>query len=258
MSDEKFVAPRHVVISSLSAASYISSLVGNGLSKDLRDDQEICEHCHGTGITISDNIYGIKGDHKKDLPFPYVHQAFTFCNHCFNGVVHRCKHCGKLLPKGLLRDNCPGAEAERKLAEAEREAEIFAAAKEWPSDALGSTFGMCFYGDAGSEGYFSDWDEFFDYWEDVLNDYPSAKRPTHVSGTVSDDMTISASDIVDQACEELYEGARGDVHQADLKLLQEFLDVWCQTCGVRRSYMCDDGHKVLIPWEEYDKERPEL
>lgn len=42
------------------------------LKKDLQDDEVVCENCHGTGLDIADNVYGIRGDTTHiGVHFPY-------------------------------------------------------------------------------------------------------------------------------------------------------------------------------------------
>lgn len=81
---------------------YIEKLVNVNLKKDLYDNEEICQFCHGTGLVVRDNPYGLADDpDKKAGVFPYNHQVLTFCPHCYNGIVHRCKLCGEIMPREM-------------------------------------------------------------------------------------------------------------------------------------------------------------
>ena len=168
---EEFVKPRKVFVD---VKDYLESLLPSGLEKDLHENEdfseEICETCHGTGFAKADNNYGLTDDPNRS-PFPYKHESLWWCPHCYNGVVRRCKHCGKLLPKGRLKCDC---ETIREREEKEREQALLEAwnkAEELGPDALGTKFGMC-YSDryTHNEGYFTDWDDFFDAWGGVVFD----------------------------------------------------------------------------------------
>lgn len=45
----EFIKPKTVFVSD---SEYIQNLVNVNLKKDLHDDEEICQHCHGTGMVI--------------------------------------------------------------------------------------------------------------------------------------------------------------------------------------------------------------
>ncbi len=100
---EEFVKPKQVIVSD---KEYIQKLVNANLIKDLHDNEEICPYCHGTGMVINNNIYGLSEDTNKKTLFPYKHQAITFCQHCYNGVVLRCKLCGEIIQRGYTKHDC--------------------------------------------------------------------------------------------------------------------------------------------------------
>ena len=89
--------------------NYFETIAGAGLEKDLHETEyykeEICKRCHGTGIVLAENPYGLS-EEKTPVRFPYRQQAFTFCPDCFNGIRKRCKVCGELIPRGMLIHNC--------------------------------------------------------------------------------------------------------------------------------------------------------
>ena len=247
----EFVKPKTVFVSD---SEYIQNLVNANLRKDLHDNEEICPHCHGTGLVISDNPYGLSDDPDKTIgAFPYEHQAISFCPYCFNGIVHRCEHCGQIISKGYLKHDCQkqreidAAELEKKRSEQLYRAQFA------PPEVLDQSY--FFYSDdyGNDDGYFSDWDEFFDYWHEngeTIGD----ERPEFVWATYPVEMHIDARDIVSNATEELYEDAYDDVDNKKIKELQEFLDKWCKDCGVTTTYYESPKYKVRIPWENYDSE----
>lgn len=64
-------------------------------------------------------------------------------------------------------------------------------------------------------------------------------------------MHIDADDIIANATENLYEDAMSDISEEKCKELQDLLDKWCDTCGVRETYVKSNKYKVKIPWENY-------
>jgi predicted RNA-binding Zn-ribbon protein involved in translation (DUF1610 family) len=247
-----FVQPRKVFVD---VKGYLESLLPNGLEKDLHEDEdyieEVCETCHGAGFAKSDNRYGLT-DHHGRVAFPFKHESLWWCPDCYNGIVYRCKHCGKLLPKGHLKCDCETIKERERVAGAKKLQEAWDKAEELGPEALGDRFGMCCLDDYGyRDGYFDDWDEFFETWE---NQDEGTPRPTHVWGTDTVEMHIDAGDVVDNATEELYEDAGSEIGKKTMKELQDFLNDWCGRCGVGKTYMESHEFKVRIPWEDYDKE----
>ena len=245
----EFVKPKTVFVS---YPKYINDILNTNLRKDLHDNEEICPHCHGTGLEIIDNSYGLSDDpDKTNGMFPYKHQTISSCPWCYTGVIHRCEHCGRVIPKGYLKCDC---QKQREIDAAElkkKEREQLDKAQFAPPEVLDQS--ELFYSDdyGNDDGYFSDWDEFFDYWHEhgeTIGD----DRPEFVWATYPVEMHIDARDIVSNATEELYEDAYDDVDSKQIKELQDFLDKWCKDCGVSTTYYKDSKYKVRIPWENYD------
>ena len=244
-SKDGFVKPKRIF---LKDEEYVKSLVEASLVKDLHDNEELCQVCHGTGMVIRNNVYGLDDDPDKSVMFPYMHQSISFCQHCYNGIVHRCKLCGELLPRGYLKHNC---EAQRKLdrEEAERkQKERLEKAPIAPPEVL-EKCEMFFtehlnYGD----GYFGDWETFFDMWADDHS--PEDPRPEYVWTTETEDMHIDADSVIESATEDLYEDAELDISDAKRKELQAYLNEFCKTCGVGTTYY-QGKYKVRIPWEDF-------
>lgn len=230
--------------------NYIEKLVNIHLKKDLHDNEEICQHCHGTGIVISENPYGLRDDPNKSRMFPYSHQSLTFCPHCFNGVIHRCKLCGNIIECGYTKHNCEQQrDLDAKLFYEKRRIELEKA--EFATQEMLEKSEYFFSDDYGyDDGYFNEWDKFFDYWREEHE--PSDERPKFVFATEPVEMSIDAADIIENATEELYEDANYDISDEKEKELQNFLNEWCKTCGVRTTYY-ETKYKVKIPWEDYDE-----
>lgn len=99
-----FVKPTRKVVNIEDA---FGELIGKKLIKDLHDNEEICPVCHGTGLRIEDNPYGLSDDpDKRAGQFPYKHQSIQFCPNCYNGVVRFCPDCGKQIPRYRTLCDC--------------------------------------------------------------------------------------------------------------------------------------------------------
>lgn len=242
-----FVKP---LTKTVSDKEYIQNLVNANLKKDLHDNEEICQHCHGTGMVIADNRYGLSDDPDKALGcFPYRHQAVSFCQHCYNGVVRRCSFCGKLIQRGRLTCDCDVQEKIKRQEKNKKLQEAFDNAPIAPQEVVDSM--ECFYSESygNNEGYFFDWHEFFKYWTE--NSEPDDVKPLYVWVTEPVEMNIDVQNIIESATDDLYEGAIDDVSDEAIKELQDFVDGWCKRCGVGITYCESHKYKVRIPWEEY-------
>lgn len=245
MSD--FVKPRTEYVSD---KEYMESLVNAILRKDLHGNEEICPYCHGTSLVIKDNPYGLSDDPDKRLGvFPYNHQSVIFCPHCFNGVIHRCEKCGEIIERGFLKHNCKWQQELDEKERARKRKQSLIDAPFAPPNVLEDS--LFFYSDdyGYNDGYFEEWDEFFEYWHEN-GEVDGDERPEFVWATEPVDMSIDAYDIISNATEELYEDAGDDISDSARKELQDFLDNWCKSCGVRTTYY-ESKYKVRIPWEEY-------
>lgn len=90
------------------------------LIKDLQKNERICPVCHGLGLSITDNVYGIKGDTSEAARrkiFPYKKQSLTFCRSCYNGVQKLCPYCSMPYKRGYCYCDCEG----QKKADEKRE-----------------------------------------------------------------------------------------------------------------------------------------
>ena len=236
---------------------YIEKLINVNLRKDLHDNEVICPHCHGTGLVIFDNRYGLTDDPDKSIKnmFPYKHQSITFCAYCYSGVAHRCNLCGKLIQKGRLKHDC---EAQRLIDETERIKkwnEKVAALPEATEDMIQESF--CLYSEeySNNEGYFMDWDEFFEDWWYSGKDLYEDGRPEFAFLTEEIKPQADAYDIVSLIMEDMYENAMDDINDEKFSEFQNYLDNWLKTCGVGSTYVPVYKYKVRIPWELYDDEQ---
>lgn len=242
----EFVKPRTQYIAD---KDYMEKLLNATLRKDLHDNEEICPYCHGTGLVIRDNPYGLSDDPNKQLgSFPYTHQSVTFCPHCYNGIIHRCDKCGDIIQKGFLKHDCKAQREEKEKEYIQKRKQALNNAPFATPEILENS--LFFYSDnyGENDGYFEEWEEFFEYWYEY---YDGEERPEYVWATEPIEISLDASDIVSSATEDLYEDAYDDVSTQSIKELQDYLDNWCKTCGVRTTYI-ESKYKVRIPWEKYD------
>lgn len=236
-----------------------AELLGKKLTKDLHDNEAICPKCHGTGMRLTDNPYGLSNDPDRRIGpgmFPYKHQSIIFCDNCYNGVVRICPDCGKQLPRSKLTCNCAAANARKYEERRKKYQQTLDAAEKHEPNALGTTFQMCYsdYLTSHNEGYFGDWEEFFENWEMCWGKDEPRERPQYVWGTDPLPLTLDAHNILESATEDLYEGAMDDIGDAGIAALQQLLNEWKAKYGCGDTYYQTNKHAVRIPWEQYDKE----
>lgn len=117
-----FVKPTRKVVNIEDA---FGELIGKKLIKDLHDNEEICPVCHGIGLRIEDNPYGLSDDpDKRAGQFPYKHQSIRFCPNCYNGVVRFCPDCGKQIPRCRTLCDCDAVVQRRQQEENRKENNI--------------------------------------------------------------------------------------------------------------------------------------
>lgn len=229
-----FVKPTRKVVNIEDA---FGELIGKKLIKDLHDNEEICPVCHGTGLRIEDNPYGLSDDpDKRAGQFPYKHQSIRFCPNCYNGVVRFCPDCGKQIPRCRTLCDCDAVVQRRQQEENRKEKERLEKAEKHEPDALGSLFTMAqsdFY--PHNEGYFSCWEDFFDSWNEDCEEF--TEKPLYVWGTEEVEMSFDASSIVSDACEDMYEDAYARMGEptwnpAVLDFTESRLDDLVKECGL--------------------------
>lgn len=227
---------------SIDVSKEIKNILPKTLEKDLQDDEKICPVCHGLGVVIDNNIYGIKGDASeaaKKSRFPYNHQAIKFCHNCYNGVIHLCQYCGKQIRKGSI-DYCDCEQYKAKEKEEKRIKYQEKISKAEEIDIKDTDSEMWFY-DEQTDDYFSDIDSFVDTYKD-FDEYESDEEmmnnfPEVLWLTDPVDISLDADSIIENACEELHEDAYDNISEEDIKELQNLLDEWCRKqTGTRTVY----------------------
>lgn len=207
----------------------------------LKENQIHCEVCGGIGW-LSDN------GHLKSCP------------HCSNGAIDCCPECGTPYEVRYVH-RCKNPECNKnygkKQAEEKikREAKRIANAEKIDIPDPFEKFTMLYseYYDK-NEGYFTDWDEFFDSWTEYIDEYdadhdlPLFERPEYVWGTSCTKISLDADWIIEQATDDLWEGASDN---CDYKSLQEAIDKWCAEQSGTETYLENYKYAVRIPWELY-------
>ena len=226
---------------SINVSEEIKNILPNILEKDLQDNEKICPVCHGLGVVVDNNIYGIKGDTSeaaKKSMFPYNHQAIKFCPNCYNGVIRLCEYCGKPLPRCTSRCDCEQYKAKEEEENRIKYREKVLEAEEVDIKDIDSE--MWFY-DEQTDDYFSDIDYFVDSYKDS-DEYESDEEmmnnlPEVLWLTNPVDITMVADSIIESACEELHEDTSENISDGDRKKLQNMLDEWCKKqTGTRTIY----------------------
>jgi hypothetical protein len=227
------------------------------LKKDLQEDEVICEHCHGTGLEIADNVYGIRGDTTHiGVRFPYKHQSLTFCKHCFNGVLKKCPSCGSLLVKHMgcacgYDKKMRKALFDQESKERWEKAEKMSLSKAWEiCDCLYvEDVDQCVF----SEGELEDVLEDFGFSEEELDDFIESERERlknpRIYLTEKRGILLDAERIAELGCEDLHEEA---YKRCDIECLQKLLDEWCKKQTGAITYFPD--YRKAVAMESYVKE----
>lgn len=201
----------------------VKKMFPKDLIKDLQENERICPTCHGLGMRIENNIYGIHGDTSeaaKREHFPYKHQALSFCPDCYNGVQKLCKYCGKPFKvKGYYHCDCDGfkkVEEEKRIAKWN---ETIAKAKEVQE----SDVKTMLYCEEFDKCYDST-DDFFEYWASDCDDEDVVK-PERLWVCSVAEISIDADSVNENACDDLHEDAS---ENCDYGSLQKALNEWCK------------------------------
>jgi len=213
------------------------------LRKDLKENEVICEHCHGTGLEIADNVYGIHGDTTHaGIRFPYKHQSLTSCSHCFNGVLRKCPGCGSLMDRRAYECGCGYQEKKRRVEREKKDIETWEKAEKIPRKEAFEKFN-CLYMD-NLDRYIFDEDDL----EIAIEDCEECEidlSKLRIYGTREAKISLDADSIAESACDELHEDA---YEYCDIKGLQEILDKWCKEQTDTATYYPD--YKIGVRMED--------
>ena len=213
----------------------ISNLPARVLEKDLQDGQSICPTCHGLGVVLDDNQFGIVEDNSTRVMFPYVKQSFHYCPTCYNGVVTPCKYCGKINKMYIDPSaHCDCDESRRIRARKAYQDRLkrYDDAKFVPLDDA-EKYGMVYLADHDE---YVEVDDLEGWIEDRSDDEDF--EIGHVYATTTLELQLDAQDIVESACDEMHEDAMDSIGVVAIKELQELLDKWLveNTRGVKTYY----------------------
>lgn len=227
----------------------VKKILPKTLNKDLQENERICPVCHGLGMRIENNAYGIEGDTSeagRREHFPYKHQSLSFCQSCYNGVQELCEFCGKPYKQPGYRhcdcDEFKKVEEEKRITKWE---ETIAKAKE-----------VC-ESDVNTMLYCKEWDEYYETVDDFFNDYIYMTGKEHIDNTKPErlwvctvsEISLDADSIIEGACDDLNEDAS---ENCDYESLQKLLDNWCEEqSGTTTYYPCYKEY-VIIDWRRYN------
>jgi len=195
------------------------------LQKDLQEHEIICSHCGGTGLQVDDNPFGLKEENSK-IHFPYKQQTIVGCRHCYNGVQSKCLHCGEILTRGTSQCNCERYNQERLQERYNKDLEIWNKSKKISFEQALNDYTLVYI--ENYEKYLPP-EEIKEYLDDKeFDDEPIQRDKIWIYGTSVMDMSIDASDVIENACNDLHEEAESNISNKEIKELQEFLDMWCK------------------------------
>lgn len=218
------------------------------LIKDLTEYERVCPVCHGLGMKIEDNIYGIKGDTSeagRKYHFPYKHQSLSFCQSCFNGVQRLCPYCGQpYKDQAYLHCDCEG---QKKADEEER-------IKKWNEKVANAV--AVDEKDVHTMLYCEEFDEYYYTVYEFLDDYASYheenERPERLWITSVEKINIDVYSILENACDDLHEDAMESIGEEDIAELEKFLDNWCSKQTRTTTYYPCYKQYVVIDWSKYE------
>lgn len=243
---------------SLNVSEEIKHILPNVLEKDLQDNEVICHTCHGLGVVKRHQPFGLKDKESNGYTTEikwYDNEYLTFCPNCYIGVVRLCKYCGKPIVKGYI-DKC---DCEQYKAKEEEEKRIKYQETIDKATEIELKDASYYIYDEQSDKYFTDEDEFAEYyWDSYLDEekeydynfdeYFEKYVPKVLWNCEETKISMDAGNIIDNACEELHEDARDNI--SDEKELQAFLDLWCsKQSGTTTYYPCYREYvKVKKEW----------
>ena len=228
----------------------LTKIFSGTLEKDLTENEAICPVCNGTGVVKRDNVYGIKSDTSeiaKKKQFPYNHQSLSLCPNCYNGVIRLCEFCGKPISREYI-NKCDCEQYKENEANKKRikYQETIDKAKK-----IGWESASTYVYDEKSDRYFSDEDEFVEYYWELyqegkhccknFDEYFENEVPKVLWNCEETRIEIDAGSVVESACEELHEDAYENID--GLNELQDYIDAWCsKQSGTTTFYPCYNAY----------------
>ena len=204
----------------------------------LKDNQIYCSFCGGVGWVMKDNKW------------------IERCPHCSNGAIDICPNCKTPYETRYIH-RCKNPECikkeeiDRLLKDSEKEKDRLAKANKIEADKDIFNKYIMLYSDSYpyNEGYFADWDSFFDAWNNE-EENKEENRPQYVWATTPIELSMDGSSIIENACEELWEGALDSISSKDIVEFENFIQNWCEKQTGATTYYVDYNIAIKIPWEE--------
>lgn len=117
--------------------------------------------------------------------------------------------------------------------------------------------------------YYSDGDQYFyDEWEAMESIYDNAcenswseslpRLPKYLYLTEPSYFKLDAYRVVEDACEELYDGAFDAISNEELKELQNTLDAWIDKVGMGATWYPDYKKVIAVPWDDFFRSNPDF
>ncbi len=220
------------------------------LTKHLEADEVVCDVCGGTGLVIDDNKYAMD---KLDManPFPYRKEDLRHCPYCYSGVQKVCPHCGAHV-RSLAQHNCPGMDAQRQAEWQAKAAEKAAKAE------------LITVEEATKRGIKYFWDTHCDALRelDMLGEFACDHPESLIRGGAwaaiqTACLSFNAADLIENACEDLWEDAIECISSNAIEELQALLNVWAAKIEGTETFEPSNTVIILVPDmppEEEDEE----
>jgi len=205
---------------------YIDVSFNLKLQKDLQEHEVICPHCGGTGLQVDDHPFGLKEENSK-VHFPFKQQTIVGCRHCYNGVQSKCLHCGEILVRGTSRCDCKQSNLECIQERYDKYLETWNKAKKISFEETTNDFIMIYIDNYAKYLMVEELEEWIEDKENEA-DQSICREELRVYGTYIMELSIDASDIIENACGDLHEDARDNISVQEEEKLQLLLDQWCE------------------------------
>lgn len=166
-------------------------------------------------------------------------------------MIQLCEYCGKPLPRGRLKCDCEQQRVKDEEEKRIKYQETIAKAKEVNIKSVST-----YLYDEQTDQYFAEIEDFVDEYKDntefeddeeMLENLPEVLWVCSIAK-----ISMDATDIIENACEELHEEALDTISDEDKKELQKCLDKWCSEHGGTTTYYPCYKEYVRVKKEWFD------
>jgi len=230
------------------------------LQKDLQEHEIICSHCGGTGLQVDDHPFGLKSENSK-IYLPYKQQTIVGCRHCYNGAQSKCLHCGKILVRGTSRCDCKQSNLERLQEQYEKDVEIWNKAKKISFEQACKDYVMIYIDNYDKYLMVEELEEWIEDNKESEADQLIMREELRIYSTQSIELSMDASNIIEDACSDLHEDARDNISVQEEEKLKTLLDKWCEDNGANDisngipSCRSCNSQKWQLNFEEWFREQ---